>query len=183
MRPVAAFFWRKLDGPGHDSCRLFELPKAWFLTGSAVFHDSGKPCHLAYEVVADTAWKTKRAKVCGFAGSHAVALAIRCSATRQWTVDGIEQGSVAGCVDLDLGFTPATNLIAIRRLSLKVGQRSEAPAAYLTFPALRIEKLVQIYRRTGRTAYEYEAPRFSYKGTLAVSPLGARRCCLLSRLV
>ena len=69
MNLHASFFWRKLDHPGHDSCRLFKLPKGWF-------------------------------------------------------ANGVEQDNVAGCLDLDLGFTPATNLFAIRRLSLKVGQRA-----------------------------------------------------------
>jgi uncharacterized protein len=41
--------------------------------------------------------------------------------------------SVADCVDVDLGFTPATNLIVLRGLSLKIGQRAQAPAAYLSF--------------------------------------------------
>jgi hypothetical protein len=35
MKPKAAFFWRKLDHPGHDSCRLFKLPKGWLLSGAA----------------------------------------------------------------------------------------------------------------------------------------------------
>jgi hypothetical protein len=72
-----------------------------------------------------------------------------------------------------LGFTPATNLIALRRLSLKIGQRAEAPAAYLSFPKMRLVKLSQIYRRASRTEYEYEAPTVGYAGTLQVATSGA----------
>jgi hypothetical protein len=80
---------------------------------------------------------------------------------------------VAGCLDVDLGFTPATNLFALRRLALKVGQHAEAPAAYLEFPSLRVTTLPQRYKRTGRTEYAYEAPTVGYSGTLRVSSLGA----------
>ena len=106
-------------------------------------------------------------------------------ATGQLTCEFESRVSVAGAlvtchltalqaaVDVDLGFTPATNLIVIRRLSLKVGQHAEAPAAYLAFPKMRFVKLPQTYRRTGRTAYEYEAPTVGYTGTLHVATSGA----------
>jgi uncharacterized protein len=81
--------------------------------------------------------------------------------------------SAPSCIDVDLGFTPATNLIAIRRLSLKVGESAEAPAAYLEFPRMRWVKLPQSYRRISRGAYEYESPTVGYAGTLEVSPVGA----------
>ncbi len=72
----------------------------------------------------------------------------------RWQVNGVSKKSVRGCVDVDLGFTPATNMIALRRLSLKVGQRAEAPAAYLQFPEMRLVMLPQTYLRIGRTEYE-----------------------------
>jgi hypothetical protein len=90
-----------------------------------------------------------------------------------WRLNGVPKRRVTGCVDVDLGFTPATNLIALRRLALKVGQGAEAPAAYLAFPAMRLVKLPQRYRRTGPSEYEYEAPTVGYAGTLRVESTGA----------
>ena len=173
MKLHASFFWRKLDHPGHDSCRLFKLPKGWFLSGAAVFSDNDKPCHLYYEVTADAEWKTKRAKLFGFVGNNAVDLRIRSTSTQRWFANDVAQDNVADCLDLDLGFTPATNLVAIRRLALKVGQCAEAPAAYLAFPKMRVEKLDQSYHRTGRTTFEYTAPRFGYAAALEVDAFGA----------
>lgn len=69
--------------------------------------------------------------------------------------------------------TPATNLIALRRLSLKVSQCEEAPAAYLQFPQMRLVRLPQTYLRIGRTEYKYDAPTVGYSGTLRVLPSGA----------
>ena len=51
------------------------------------------------------------------------------------------------CVDLDLGFTPATNLISLRRLDLPVGQRATTFTAWLDEGAARLEVVEQIYRR------------------------------------
>lgn len=75
-------------------------------------------------------------------------------------------------MDIDLGFTPAANLVAIRRLALKVGEHAEAPAAYLKFPSMRLVKLPQNYWRTGRSRYKYEAPTVGYSETLQVMRSG-----------
>ena len=172
MKPTAAFFWRKLDFPGHDSCRLFKLPKGWRLSGAAVFWEDGHPCHFHYEVVTDLGWRTRRARVTGYLGNRPIDLRIN-AAGADWKVDGEVLKGLAGCLDVDLGFTPATNQIALRRLSLKVGQRAEAPAAYLSFPSMRFVKLPQTYHRTSRSEYDYAAPTVHYAGTLQVASSGA----------
>jgi len=171
--PVAMFFWKKLDHPGHDSCRLLKLPNGWRLSGAAVFWDNDQPCHFHYEVSADPAWRTRNARISGYLGKKAIDLRIRSFGTGHWQVNGIHKKGVVGCVDIDLGFTPATNLIVLRRLSLKVGQRAEAPAAYLQFPEMRLVRLPQSYQRISRMEYKYEAPSVGYVGTLHVLPSGA----------
>jgi hypothetical protein len=173
LKPTAMFFWRKVDHPGHDSCRLFKLANGWRLSGAAVFRDEGQPCHFHYEVSVDGRWRSRSANVSGFLGKKAVDLRIRSAGAGRWQVNGVSRKSVRDCVDIDLGFTPATNLIALRRLSLKVGQRADAPAAYLQFPEMRLVMLPQTYLRVGRSEYEYDAPTVGYSGTLRVSPSGA----------
>jgi hypothetical protein len=170
---LAVFLWRRVDRPGHDTCRLFKLARGWRLTGAAILRETGRPCHLQYDVLADRAWHTRRARVWGYVGRKAVDLRIASTGAARWRLNGVPKPRVTGCVDVDLGFTPATNLIALRRLALKVGQGAEAPAAYLAFPQMRLVRLPQRYRRTGRTAYRYEAPTAGYSGTLRVSSTGA----------
>ena len=173
IKPVAVFLWKKLDFPGHDSCRLFKLAHGWRLTGAAVFLDNDRPCHLQYDVAVDGTWKTRSAKVSGYIGRKAFDVRIAAAGAGRWQFNGVPAKSVSGCVDVDFGFTPATNLIVLRRLALKVGQRAEAPAAYLKFPEMRLVNLPQTYLRTGKIEYEYEAPTVGYAGTLHVLPGGA----------
>lgn len=172
-KPTASFLWRKVSHPGHDSCRLFRLSDGWRLSGAAVFREARRACHFQYEVLADAAFRTRSAKVVGYLGNKAIDIRIRCTGTARWRVDGAPMLDVAGCVDVDLGFTPATNLLALRRLALRVGQSAEAPAAYLEFPRMRITRLPQRYERIARAEYLYEAPTVGYAGTLRVSPSGA----------
>jgi uncharacterized protein len=170
---AATFFWRRLDQPGHDACRLVALEAGWQLCGAAVFREARRTCALRYDVIADQAFRTRRARVAGWAGRHAVDLRVRAAARGRWHVNGAPQPELEGCLDIDLGFTPATNLLAIRRLGLKVGEHAEAPAAWLAFPALRLRTLPQRYERTAGHQYAYQAPSVGYSGTLQVSRDGA----------
>jgi uncharacterized protein len=113
--------WRRLDFPGHDICSLWKSASGWQLSGTAIFLFEQTPCLLAYEVSASADWKTQIASISGYVGETAIALTFAPTTTRHWRVNGTEVQEAAGCIDLDLGFTPATNLIAIRRLDLKIG--------------------------------------------------------------
>jgi len=172
-KPTAALFWRRVDHPGYDSCRLFKLADGWHLSGVAVFWDARRACHFQYDVIGDAGFRTKSATVVGYFGKKAVQIRIRSEGPGRWRVNGTSNANLAGCLDVDLGFTPATNLLAVRRLALRVGQRAEAPAAYLEFPGLRFIRLPQRYERVGRAEYSYEAPTVGYAGILKVSSLGA----------
>jgi hypothetical protein len=90
----------------------------------------------------------------------------------RWQINGTDQPEVAGCIDVDLNFTPATNLIAIRRLALAVGDASDAPAAWLRVPELTLERLEQRYHRVGLDIYDYEAAGTGYAASLQVSDVG-----------
>jgi hypothetical protein len=166
------FFWRKVDSPGYDSCRFFKLADGYRLLGAAVFLESSHVCHLHYDVTADAGFRTRSASVAGFVGKTPVDVRIRARGNR-WEVGGKINPLITGCLDVDLGFTPATNLLPLRRLALRVGQEAEAPAAYLAFPAMQFMLLPQRYKRLSRTEYDYESTSFGYRGTLRVSPLGA----------
>lgn len=168
----SVFFWRKLDSPGHDSCRFFRLADGYRLLGAAVFLESGQACHLQYDVRADPQFRTQSACVAGYVGKTPVDVRIHARAGG-WAVDGQIDARLAGCLDVDLGFTPATNLLPLRRLALAVGQEAEAPAAWLELPSMGFRLLAQRYKRLSRTEYDYQAPSCGYRGTLRVSPVGA----------
>lgn len=89
-----------------------------------------------------------------------------------WALNGVVVPGLEGCADLDLGFTPATNALQIRRLALAEGQSGPAPAAWLDVAAGTLDVLHQRYERRSETAYWYEAPRFDYEALLEVTPAG-----------
>lgn len=75
----------------------------------------------------------------------------------RWTINGESIPGVNGAIDIDLGFSPATNLLPNRRLDLEVGERAELGAIWVRFPGLRVERLDQAYQRDAARVFRYEA--------------------------
>jgi len=70
------------------------------------------------------------------------------------------------------GFTPASNLLQLRRLALRAAQSADAPVAWLDASADTLQLLRQRYQRCKEASYWYEAPAFEYAATLEVEALG-----------
>jgi len=169
---VATAFWRRLDTQGHDACRLIRKADGWRLSGAAVFEHRGKPCILDYLVDCDAQWRTLSASANGSVGFDRLAFDVASAPGNTWLLNGAVQPKAAGCVDLDLGFTPATNLIAIRRLDPQPGIDVPAPAAYYLEFTLELGIVEQTYRRTARDKLHYRSPAYGYDETLTVSEVG-----------
>ena len=90
----------------------------------------------------------------------------------RWTLNGVEESTVEGCIDLDLNFSPATNLLPIRRLKLAIGEQGEVKAAWLRFPGFRLELLPQVYTRLDELTYRYSSDGGSFVRDLTVNDVG-----------
>ena len=167
---LASILWRRIDVEGHDGCRLLSRKDGWELDGQALFEEDGKPCALAYRVSCDRSWQTRSASVRGFLGGREIVYEIERRSDGAWTLNGARQPEAEGLTDVDLNFTPATNLLAIRRFDLAIGAETPAAAAWLTFPEPKLARLDQTYRRIDRTRYAYRG--YGYSETLDVSPVG-----------
>ena len=164
--------WRRLDRPGHESAALSRSGPGWRLEGSAVFSHDGQPCRLDYRVLCDAGWRTLSGEVSGWVGGRPISIAVAAGSDGDWTLDGREVSEVAGCTDLDLNFSPSTNLLPVRRLQLAVGEQAPVRAAWLRFPSFALEPLEQVYRRTREHAYRYESGGGKFGANLRVDAQG-----------
>lgn len=163
--------WRWMDRPGHEAARLESVGGEWHLRGTSVLLHEGEPCRLDYHIVCDAEWRTRRATVRGWVGAREVDAEIQAEGGR-WRLNGAEVPAVEGCVDVDLNFSPCTNLLPIRRLGLPVGGEGTVSAAWLRFPGFNLERLDQAYRRTGERTYRYESAGGTFVRDLDVDEAG-----------
>jgi uncharacterized protein len=169
---IDTILWRRLDAAGHDACRLVQEDAGWRLEGAAAFRHEGFTACLAYEVECDTEWRTQEGVVHGWMGARSFDFRITRTPAGIWMLNSQVVPHVDGCVDLDLGFTPATNLFHLRRVALQIGQAADLPVAWLDLPVGTFDTLHQRYERRTADAYWYEAPRFDYFALLQVSAVG-----------
>lgn len=164
--------WRGLSLPGHEACRLVLLNAQWQLTGVAVFSHQQQPCWLDYHIRCDTDWNTQSGQVSGWLGDRRIDLELTVDPEQQWRLNGVARPEVVGCRDLDLNFSPSTNLLPIRRLGLAIGQEASVTAAWLQFPAFELRPLTQMYRRLDETTYRYESGAGGFAAELQVDANG-----------
>jgi uncharacterized protein len=164
--------WRRIDVAGHEIAVLDALDDGWKLSGTGIFSSEQGPCKLDYVVICDSTWRTDSAQIRGAIGADAVNLNVLADADRRWHLNGVECGSVEGCADIDLGFSPSTNLLPIRRLALGVGEEAIVKAAWLPFPSFQFELLPQLYRRDGNRTYHYESSGGAFVRKLEVNAVG-----------
>jgi hypothetical protein len=89
-----------------------------------------------------------------------------------WQLAGRECRAVGGCLDIDLAFSPSTNLLPIRRLNLRPGEAAEVRAAWLRFSELVLEPLDQVYHRIDQSSYRYESGGGAFVAILRTNAAG-----------
>ena len=77
-----------------------------------------------------------------------------------------------GLIDVDLGFSPVTNTLPIRRLDPAIGEAVAVTAAWVRFPELTIEPLPQRYIRLAERRYRYESAGGAFVAEIEVDDLG-----------
>jgi hypothetical protein len=167
-----AILWRGILLTGHEACRMFYENSQWHLEGTSVLSYERQPCLLTYAIICDNTWHTLIATVIGWLGKMNVNIQIRSDPSHKWWLNDVEVREVEGCLDVDLNFSPSTNLIPIRRLNLKVGERANLTAAWLRFPIFSLEPLPQSYERLEDSLYRYESGDGRFVADLRVNPEG-----------
>lgn len=168
---IDAVIWRRLDLPGHDACTLRKSSAGYALIGSALFSHGRGPCSLHYAVYCDLTWRTTRATVRGTMGRKVVDIDIARS-SRHWKLNGVVQDGLADCHDVDLSFTPATNILPVKRLGLRAGTSIATTAAWLRFPSMTLGRLEQVYKHLGNGKYGYSSFNGKFAKTLSLRPSG-----------
>jgi uncharacterized protein len=145
------------------------------LDGHSTAVEDGVAWGVRYTLLLDTDWRTRSAHV-GVRSSHGSREILLEGDSGEWLVDGEHAPALSGCLDVDLEASAATNALPVRRLGLRVGERAEAPAAYVRAVDLGVERLEQSYARLpddgDHTRYDYASPAFGFRATLVYDEFG-----------
>ncbi len=156
--------WQRSDVPGMEWCRLAIDPAGSSLAGTVVLAWDGAPWQIEYAIQLDPAGRTRLLTIGadGHADGAPLRVEIRLEADGQgrWTRDGAVVIDNRDALDCDLGFSPSTNTLPIRRLGLEIGQGREIAVAWLLFPSFEVVLGRQSYERLAERTWRYRSVGF-----------------------
>jgi len=156
-----SLIWRRIfDDASFELVRFDRLPTGYEIAGTILVAQDHVPLRVDYTIRTDVDWKTRRVQIKQLFGDTRSALGIVVDEKQNWLVDGMPAPHLTGCIDVDLEFTPATNTLPIRRTNLEVGAYASLDAAWVRFPALKVERSAQVYTREGENLYRYKSANF-----------------------
>ena len=159
--------WRRSDEVEADEvCTLTVRDNGLSLVGTVLGAEGGRPVRVEYRVLAERAGLTTAAHVRDLRGFETRTIVLERDAKERWTVDGIAKRALKGCTDVDLGCSPSTNTLPIRRLRLAIGASHTIQAAWVRFPELVVVKANQTYTRLDEFTYRYASGTFEAELTV-----------------
>jgi hypothetical protein len=159
--------WRRSDEVQTDEhCTLTQRDTGLSLVGTVLGAEGGAPVRIEYRVLTDGAGLTTAAHVRDLRGFEQRTLTLERDAKGNWTVDGAKVRTLKGATDVDLGCSPSTNTLPIRRLRIGVGASKTVKAAWVRFPELTVVKADQTYARLDEFTYRYASGEFEAELTV-----------------
>ena len=168
-------FWQRTDAAGAELFRLAQGPDGVRLSGKILAAPEGAPLHVEYVIECGPSFETRAVSVAieGEAGRRT--LALQAETAGVWRHDGHVVPALVGCIDVDLGLSPSTNTLPIRRLGLldlPPGTAREVTAAWIGFPGLELEALPQRYPRLEGRRLRYEGLASGFTAEIEVDEDG-----------
>lgn len=172
-RLLRRLVWQRvLDQGSVEFAELAARSDGFALVGTVILAEQERPLKIVYRLDCDAAWRFRSLTVEQGLDGEDRRLCLTRSDDGGWRRDGTPMPALAACSDPDLGCSPSTNALAIRRLALPVGGSGEITAAWLRFPGLTLEPAVQRYQRLDERRYRYHSLASGFTAELEVDELG-----------
>jgi hypothetical protein len=152
--------WQGLIIPSMERFIVGASDGGFELSGLILQAHEESPYVVRYAIEVDAAWRTRKVEVQLEDGGQR-RLSLRADAEGNWSHDGHRLDRVAGCIDVDLEWSPSTNTLTIRRLGLATGETKSVAAAWVRFPSLEVQRIEQSYERLAERGYRYRSGRFT----------------------
>jgi len=165
---VCSGLWQWLQSTGLERFELVRAADDWIFRGTILTLTADTAAEAKYEIVCDHSFRTKSASISLVDSNGERRLKIE-QQNGRWFENGRENQSVSGAIDIDLGWSPSTNTLPIKRLKLEIGQSSgEFVAAWVRFPELTLQPLSQEYLRLADRQYRYSSRGGAFVANLTV---------------
>src|SRR5437868_2468490 len=148
--------WKGLITPSMERFIVGTSGDGFEFSGLILQAHEEEPYVVRYRIEVDAGWRTRNVEVELEDGGQR-RLNLTADGEGNWSRDGQRLEQVAGCIDVDLEWSPSTNTLPIRRLGLASGETRPVAAAWVRCPSLEVERLEQSYERLADGRYRYRS--------------------------
>jgi len=160
MGKLRWILWQGLIAPSMERFVAARTENGCQLSGLILQAHQGEPYVVRYSIDVDDGWRTHAVQIeVENDGQHQTALMT--DGAGHWSRDGKPLPAVENCLDIDLEWSPSTNTLPIRRLTIAPRETKTVAAAWVRFPSLEVQRLDQAYERLEAQRYRYRSGRFT----------------------
>lgn len=153
-----------LEEPGTEWLTLLSTPDGYRAEGRFEGRWNGQPATGRYTLALRHDWRVAKVEVLWQGRS----LALETDGVGNWSGPDGPLPELAGCLDVDIAWTPFTNTLPIRRM----GETGETRAVYIAPPGLVPKAAHQRYTRLGEALWRYESLTSGYTNEITVDGHG-----------
>ena len=165
-------FWTCIPTDGCERAEVQSDPTGIVLRGTILRASGRGPAEAHYEILCRPDWSTLAATVSCHDDAGKRSLTLRRN-DRAWVIGGQVDPRLDNANDVDLGWSPITNTLPIRRLRIPAGARSSLlTMAWIRFPELTVQPLAQVYERLSDSSYRYSSAGGNFTAIITVDEQG-----------
>lgn len=172
MRLIRSVLWYSPVLRSMERCSLREGADHWCLEGTVLTLVDAGPAEIRYAVTCDRSWRTRKCTVHVDTGDRAEQIELEADGTGSWFENGMWVDGFEGIIDADLGFSPCTNTLPVRRLALAIGEEVRIPVVWFRFPEFDLLSSGQVYTRIAENLYRFESGAGDFNAMIETDELG-----------
>jgi len=169
---IKTVLWTSLSLHSAEYFVLVPQADGFRLNGTINLLLEDQPTQVIYHIDCDLNWHTRRVAIQQRQPDRETQLILTVDTELHWYKDGTPIPWATGLTDVDLSITPSTNMLPVRKHSLKIGESCAVNCVWVQPPTLALATLPQRYTRIDSRQYDYAAPSLNYKAVLCVDEDG-----------
>src|SRR5687767_6957826 len=113
--------WQHRDArDGFEVVFLHSDEDGYRLEGDTAAVEDGEAWAVQYDIILNSGWLTRSARVSGRSASGAHELTLEADGAGRWLINGAAAPHLDGCLDVDLESSALTNALPAHRLGLEI---------------------------------------------------------------
>lgn len=167
--------WTALDTEGYEHVRIDEGHPEWNVFDSMfVRAHEERVLRGGYTLICDKDFRTLEIRfMVEQQPGNMVAMHLIASGDGRWTdAEGRPMSALDGCIDVDIQWSPLTNMLPIRRLKLRPGQEQMIRVVYFPLPGLELAPWEQAYTGVTNDTVRYASVTSNFQRDITVDDDG-----------